>query len=114
METSKNIAIHYQLIIGYILLFVGVLLIIMPLWQTYDIFIGKAMPAQVFARPISLKVNENVNALDIQGQIQNSLIKILPIDLIDNTLNLTTWLLLMWILIYGGSKIAEIGVKLIK
>jgi len=101
-------------IVGYILLIIGVLLIVLPLWQTYGIFTGKAMPAQVFVRPTSLKVNQNVSALDIQGQIQNALIKVLPVDFIDNTLNLVTWLLLIWILIYGGGKIAEIGVKLIK
>lgn len=105
METNK--------IIGYILLIVGVLLIVLPLWQTYGIFTGKAMPAQVFTKPISFKVNQNVSTLDIQGQIQNALIKILPVDSIDNILNLITWLLLMWILIYGGGKISEIGVKLL-
>ena len=105
METNK--------IIGYVLLVIGILLIILPLWQTYGIFTGKSMPAQVFMKPIPLKVNENVSALDIQGQIQNALIKTIPIDFIDNTLNLATWLILMWILIYAGGKIAEIGVKLL-
>ena len=106
METNK--------IIGYVLLLVGVLLIALPLWQTYNIFTGRSLPAQVFQKPIALKINNNVGTFDIQGQVQNALIKIIPIDFIDNTLNLTTWLFLMWILIYGGSKIAEIGVKLIK
>lgn len=105
MNTNKTI--------GYVLLIIGVLLIAMPLWQTYNIFTGKSLPAQVFMRPVPLTVNQNVSALDIQGQVQNALIKILPIDLIDNTLNLITWLLLGWILIYGGGKIAEIGVKLL-
>jgi hypothetical protein len=100
-------------VIGYILLIVGVLLIAGSLWQTFNIFTGKAMPAQIFIRPTTLKVNENVGALDMAGQIQNSLIKILPVDLLNNTLNLTSWLLLMWILIYGGGKIAGIGVKLL-
>ena len=105
METNK--------IIGYVLLTVGILLIVLPIWQTYNIFTGKSLPAQVFMRPASLTVNQNVSAFDIQGQIQNALIKVLPIDFIDNTLNLVTWLLLGWILIYGGGKIAEIGVKLL-
>lgn len=105
METNK--------IVGYVLLIVGMLLIVLPLWQTYNIFTGKAMPSQVFMRPVALTVNEKVSALDIQGQIQNALIKIIPIDFIDNTLNLVAWLLLMWILIYGGGKISEIGVKLL-
>ena len=100
-------------IIGYVLLVIGLLLIVLPLWQTYGILTGKAVPAQVFARPAALKVNQNVGVLDVGGQVQNALIKVLPIDLVDNILNLATWLLLMWILIYGGGKIAEIGVKLL-
>ena len=92
---------------------IGILLIILPLCQTYNIFNGKAMPTQVFMRPVALTVNNKVSALDIPGQVQNALIKIIPVDFIDNILNLITWLLLMWILIYGGGKIAEIGVKLL-
>ena len=100
-------------IIGYVLLAIGVLLIAMPLWQTFNIFTGNAVPAQIFNRPASFQVNPNVSALDIAGQVQNALIKILPVDLIDSTLNLASWLLLAWILVYGGGKIAEIGVKLL-
>ena len=100
-------------IIGYVLLVVGVLMIVVPLWHTYNIFTGKTLPAQVFTRPASLTINKDVSALDVQGQIQNALIKVLPIEFINNTLNLATWLILGWILIYGGGKIAEIGVKLI-
>lgn len=106
METSK--------IIGYVLLAVGVLLITLPLWHTYNIFTGKAEPAQVFTKPVSLQVDEKASPLDIQKQMQNALIKVMPIDLINNTLNLASWLFLMWILIYGGGKVADIGVKMIK
>ena len=106
METNKTI--------GYVLLLIGVLLIALPLWQTYNIFTGKAMPAQVFTKPIALQVDEKASPLDIPKQIQNALIKVIPIDFVDNTLNLGTWLFLMWILIYGGGKVADIGVKMIK
>jgi hypothetical protein len=102
-----------RIIAGLVLIIIGLLLIILPLWQTYNILTGKTMPSQVFQRPESLKINTNVSAIDIGGQVQNALIKILPIDLVNNTLNLATWLLLMWILIYGGGKIADIGVKLL-
>jgi hypothetical protein len=101
-------------IIGYVLLLIGVLMIIIPIWHTYGIFTGKALPAQVFMRPPSLTVNDKVNALDIQGQVQNALAKILPVDFINSTLNLATWLLLAWILVYGGGKVADIGIKLLK
>ncbi len=105
METNK--------IIGYVLLIIGVLLIALPLWQTYNIFTGRSLPSQVFTRPVALQVDEKASPLDIQKQMQNAFIKILPIDLINNTLNLISWLALLWILIYGGGKIAEIGVKLL-
>ena len=100
-------------IIGYILLAIGLLLIFVPLWQTYSIFTGSLMPAHIFKTPATLKVNPQVGALDVQGQIQNAVIKVIPIDFVDNTLNLAAWLVLMWVLIYGGGKIADIGVKLI-
>ncbi len=90
----------------------GLLLIVLPLWQTYNIFTGKTLPPPVFQKPIVLK-SQQAGVLDIQTQVQNALIKVLPIDFIDNSLNLTAWLILMWILIYGGGKIAEIGVKLL-
>jgi len=105
METNK--------IIGYVLLLVGVLLIVMPLWQTYNIFTGKAQPAQVFQKSVAIKTASQTSVLDIQGQMQNALLNILPIDAINNSLNLMSWLILMWVLIYGGGKIADIGVKLI-
>jgi len=101
-------------IVGYVLLLVGILLIIFPLWQTYNIFTGKALPAQVFTKPDSLAIDEKASPLDIQKQMQNAFINILPIDLINNTLNLVSWLLLMMILIYGGGKLANIGVNLVK
>lgn len=99
-------------IIGYALLVVGILLIVLPLWQTYSIFTGKSQPAQIFQKPVVLQETKTSIA-DIQGQVQNALLKVLPIDFINSTLNLVTWLVLMWILIYGGGKIADIGVKLL-
>ncbi len=101
-------------IVGIVLLVVGILLIVVPLWQTYNIFTGKSLPAQVFIKPVALKDSKITGPLDIQAQVQNAMSKVLPIDFINNTLNLISWLLLMWILIYGGGKIADIGVKLIK
>jgi len=106
METSK--------IIGYLLLVAGLALMIFTLYQSYSIFTGKTLPAQVFTKPVALQVDETASPLDVQKQMQNALIKIIPIDFINNTLNLGSWLLLMWIMIFGGGKIADIGVKMIK
>ena len=68
----------------------------------------------ISTKPVKTEIKVTGSSFDIQGQIQNALIKILPLDLINNTLNLVSWLILMWILIYGGGKLADIGIKLIK
>ncbi len=102
-------------IIGYILLAVGLLLIATPLYQTYNIFVGKSLPAQVFhAAPVASSAAQANNPFDIQQQMQKALVAILPIDLINNTLNLGSWVILLGILMYGGGQIANLGVKLVK
>ena|SRR3989344_8596790 len=100
-------------IIGYVLLLAGLLLIIMPLFQAYNIFTGNALPAQVFKQEKVETTGPN-NPFDIQQQVQKGIANIMPIDLINNTLNLSSWMILMLILIFGGSKIAGIGIQLIK
>ena len=100
-------------ILGYVLLAVGLLIIVASLWHVYTIFTGKALPAQIFASSATPKANPNVSQLDAQGQMQNSLLEVLPIESLNNTINLTVWLLLIWVFISGGGKIAAIGVKLL-
>lgn len=101
--------------IGYVLLFAGVLLIAVPLAYTAAIFMGKALPPQVFktemVKPAAQQPN---NPFDIQQQVQKGLENILPIALINTVLNLVIWVLLMWILMFGGGQIANLGIRLIK
>lgn len=105
---------HKEKLFGYGLLVVGLLLILLPLTQTAFIFFGKALPPQIFTRPEALQLNQNVGSFDFQKQIENAFIKILPVDLFNSVLNLISWLILMWILMFGGKQIADIGIKLIK
>jgi hypothetical protein len=105
---------HKEKIIGYGLLILGLLLILIPLAQTIGIFMGKTSPPQIFTRPAALQLNQNVGSFDFQKQIENAFIKMIPIELIDNVLNLISWLILMWILMFGGKQIADLGIKLIK
>lgn len=102
--------------IGYALLVAGLLLIILPLYHTYNIFIGKALPAQIFKQQTTTTPDPNApnNPFDIQQQTQKAMMNILPIDLINNTLNLASWMILMWVLIFGGGKLAGLGIQLIK
>ena len=105
-------------ILGYILLLAGLLLIVVPLWQTYQIFTGATQPPQVFGQqetqPVLEPESKPNNPFDIQQQVQKGLMSMLPIDLINNTLNLTSWMILMWVLIFGGKQLCDIGIKLLR
>lgn len=100
--------------IGYILLAAGLLLIILPLYQTYNIFSGKSLPPQIFKNENQLELHQNVSQYDFQKQIENSFMKVLPVDAINQTINLVAWGILTSIFIFGGNRIAQIGIKLIK
>ncbi len=102
-------------VIGYVLLLAGLLLITVPLYQAYNIFTGKALPSQVFKIPnLSPVTMANNNPFDIAQQTQKALMNVLPLDLINNTLNLGSWMILMTLFMFGGGQIANLGIKLLK
>src|SRR3989344_1142175 len=92
-------------IAGYGLLAAGLLLIVMPLWQTYSIFTGQSLPPQVFKQEEIKAPSQNNNSFNIEAQIQAAFTKAMPLDLINNTLNLSSWMILMFILMIGGGQI---------
>ncbi|MBX4200853.1 hypothetical protein KW786_01865 [Candidatus Parcubacteria bacterium] len=100
-------------ILGYILLSVGLLLIIVPLVQTVMIFTGNGNPPQIF-KVQSEEAQKPASQFDIQGQVQSALEKMLPIAWINYSLNLTNWMVLLFILMFGGGQLANIGIRLIK
>ncbi len=106
MDSTKS-----NKIIGYILLLVGLLLIIWPLWQSYAIFTGQSLPPDVFKTQQQGTQAGQQNSFDLQKQVQTALLKILPID---KLLDLTSWMILAWVLILGGGQIAGIGIKMLK
>lgn len=50
----------------------------------------------------------------VKESIGNQLEKIMPADSITKIMNLSSWSIFVFILIYAGSKIASLGIKLIK
>ena len=101
-------------IIGYLLLTIGVVIVVITLWQTYNILFTKTAPTQIFNNTQLPKKEANAGAYDIQAQVQNALIDVLPLEAINNLLNLFAWLVLTWIFILGGAKLSDICIKLLK
>ncbi len=96
-------------IIGYILLFLGIVIILGVIYQTYNIFTDKV------SAPLIFKVqNQKQNPSDYQQQvIQKQVTNLIPIDTVPKILNLISWSLLAGILIFGGGQIASLGIRMI-
>ena len=104
-------------IIGWILLAVGLLLIGWTLMNSYNIFTGQAELPEFFEQPEETLVQTG-DSQDMQAQLQQmmgeQLKGMIPVDSIAKILNLTVWSILAFILIFGGTQIAGIGIKLMK
>lgn len=101
-------------VMGYVLLVAGLLLIVIPLWQTFNIFTDRAQAPLVFK---TRSLPSEGSGQDVQSQINEAVKKqvgqIIPPDSITKILNLTSWALLASILIMAGGAISGVGVKLI-
>lgn len=113
-------------IFGIILLIIGLFIILWGLYSSYNIFKGSALLPQVF-RSDGLTAEEPLagetvpQALtperiqeNMEEVLQNQLMKIFPPGVFLKLLNLISWSIFAWILIFGGGKIAILGIRLMK
>ncbi|TFG35148.1 MAG: hypothetical protein E4H47_02130 [Parcubacteria group bacterium] len=104
---------------GWLLLFSGLLIIVLTIWYSYSIFYSKVAIPDFFQNPEVVKnasspaENQEMQVL-LQKAIQDYLKEVLPLDLITKPLNFVVWLILALILMSGGSRISDLGIKLIK
>lgn len=114
---------NYNKIIGYILLFVGILLIILTLYQSYNIFTGISQPPLLFkieeSAPVVKSQSGNGGILqELQEQIKGGVAKqveqIIPIEAVSKVLNLFIWSTFAWLLVFAGAQVAGIGIKLVR
>ena len=108
---------NYPKIIGWILLIAGVALIGWTLWSSYNIFTAKSGLPEFFEMPEEeITVGEGALTVEVQLEemIKEQLEGILPVDVIIKLLNLTVWSLLAFILIFGGSQVSGLGIRLIR
>lgn len=111
-------------IIGWLTFFTGILVIIFTLYSTYNIFTGKSATPEIIKfekisqPPADQKVKIPTSANDIQNEISKALgdqVKsLIPSETIPAILNVTIFSILAGILIFGGSQIAGLGIKLLK
>ena len=111
-------------IIGWFLLTVGLVIIFWTLYSSYNIFTKKSLAPEVF------KITEEEDSAFRGGKTQPSspeefqeemkkiieeqMKEIVPSEFLATFLNLISWSIFAGILIFGGSRISGIGIKLIK
>jgi len=106
-------------LIGWVVFLAGVSIIGFTLYSSYNIFTGK-QPAPEFFKPTETQVSQTQatglpsDLNEVQQMVSEQLKGILPLDSITQFLNLGVWGILAGILIFGGAKVSELGIRLIK
>lgn len=118
----------FKKIIGWILLASGIIIIFWSLYSAYNIFNVKTKAPEIFrieTKETSLQINsleqDKIKSFtpselheEIKKIIDVQMKEIIPSEFISKLLNLISWSIFIGILILGGSKIASIGINLIK
>ena len=110
-------------IVGWILVIVGLAAISFGLLSAYNIFTGKA-EAPVIFRPTEaataipaagVSSNDMAKAEQIlQEKIHQEITAIIPADYFSKILNLISWSTFIMLLVFAGTQVAGLGIKLIK
>ena len=110
-------------IFGWILLMIGISIIFWTLYSSYNIFTGKEKIPEIFqteAQKFEITnkpktgPSQSEPQKEIEKIIEDQLKKMLPVNFLPRLLNLICWSILAGILIFGGSQISSLGIKMIK
>lgn len=108
-------------IAGWFLLIVGVTIIGGTLFYSYNIFTARKPMPTIFIveKPIATFESTGGNLEEQMGEMIKQALgdqigSLIPADTVTKMLNLFAWSICASILIFGGSQIANLGIKLIK
>jgi len=108
---------NFAKVFGWIILVAGLIVIVWTLVYSYNIFTAKAQVPELFQSEEGTAL-QSLGSLNIQAQIQEminqQLQQALPAGFIARIMNLASWSILAFILIFGGGQISSLGIRLIK
>ncbi|MGQ9778233.1 MAG: hypothetical protein ACUVQ9_13660 [Thermodesulfobacteriota bacterium] len=118
-------SMDFKTIIGWLTFFAGLAIIVFTLYSSYNIFTGKTPGPEFFkieekitSAPTIQKGKTPKSLEEIQQQlgqmISEQLKEIFPVGSLTKILNLIVWSILAGILVFGGSQISGLGIKLLK
>jgi hypothetical protein len=104
----------FDKIFGWILIFIGLLIIFWTLFYSFNVFQGKSQIPEIFkiekAKENSYEFSQQIFQEIIVKEIKN----LLPIEFLPKFLNLISFSIFAGVFIFGGSQIASLGIKMIK
>ena len=116
--------VKLQNLAGWTLLLVGIAIIFWASYLSYNIFTAKTAVPEVFKMPGETKNltpspgKTPANQVELQKEMEKmvgeQLKELIPIETLPKFFNLISWSLFAGLLIFAGSQIASIGIKLIK
>jgi len=104
-------------------LIAGLIVICWALLSSYNIFTGRTAAPEVFkidtkeVPPITqekIPITPEEIQKEMEKIMEEQLKEILPVSFLPEILNLAVWSMLAFILIFGGSQISSLGIKLIR
>ncbi len=111
----------FQKIIGWVLLFAGVGIIFWGLYSSYNIFNNKSQAPEIFKieekKETSQKKVQGLQALaeeKVKELVGEQFKEIFPPGFLPKIFNLISWSIFAGILIFGGSQLSHLGIKMIK
>ena len=107
----------YSKIVGWLVFLAGIVIIGWTLLSSYNIFTAKTPVPEFFPLPQeSLTQEQTGQSMEEQFQqmIGEQIKGLIPVDTLPQVLNLAIWSMLAFILVFGGSQIAGLGIRLVK
>jgi hypothetical protein len=112
----------FKTLFGWLLILAGLAIIISGLYSSYNIFTGKTKAPEIFKikekkileRDKILK-KEKLEDFKIEAEkiVREQLREIFPTEFLPKLLNLICWSIFLGILIFAGSQISSLGIKLL-
>ena len=98
--------------IGLTLIVLGLCIIFYSLYSSYAVFTGENLPPKIFSESLVSKNDNTQNEIQkiVDDQLQNLLLR----DSITQMLNLVSWSAFAGILLFGGTQISSLGIRLVK
>jgi len=98
-------------IFGWILIIGGLAIIITTLYFSFLIFTGKSVAPELFKYQEAALV-DSFNSDNIEKMVEEQIKNMVPSEFTTQLFNLLSWSIFAGLLIFGGSKISLIGIKL--